>query len=414
MTSNYKIMISVSDDVRKALNELGRTEDVKFSTDCRRLAIAGFLKNNILIVNTDIEQAARDKRVTLSDCITITSQSFNAPHGLFFIDNETIIVVNREGAATILKLPQMGTGEKSFELSPLQTIRADHVNLLRTPGSVTSSRIGLDLYEILICNNYGNYVTRHILDARNGFQAIRNEVLLSAGLDIPDGIAVNQEWSWIAVSNHNRHNVLMFKNDPNLNRGSEPDGILRSVICPHGVRFTMDDNFVLVADAGAPYVHIYAKNGVDWKGEREPITSIRVMDDNTYLRGRYNPEEGGPKGVDIASDMSVFVTTCTEQTLAFFDLEKILEEQKHERNGSQTMPVAISSQTDLSHDAKLSREVLVRELLQFANTDRMLALQKADLDATYFKQIQSIYQSRSWRITAPLRWFAKKIRNKHS
>ena len=44
------------------------------------------------------------------------------------------------------------------------------------------------------------------------------------------------------------------------------------------------------------------------------------MDDATFLRGRYNPEEGGPKGIDVDRDMSVLATTCEHQPLAFFDL----------------------------------------------------------------------------------------------
>ena len=415
----FQIKISASEDVQKALAEIGRTEDIKFSPDNRRLAIAGLLKHKILILNVSIDESATGKQVTLSDCMTITSPSLKAPHGLFFIDDQTLIVADRGGETPILKLPQIGTGESSYELSALQTTRADQANLLKTPGSVAASRIGVDLYEILICNNRTHNVTRHILDAREEFRPIRNEVLLSKGLDIPDGIAVNEEWSWIAVSNHKTHNVLMYLNDPWLDRQSEPGGILRDATYPHGVRFTNDGNFVLVANGGAPYVHIYAKNGVDWKGERDPIASIRVMDEETFLRGRFNPQEGGPKGVDITNDMSVFVTTCAEQTLAFFDLEKILKEQELE-SSIPASDSADSSLAEISRDARISREVLVRELILLANTDARMALQKADLDAAHAKQIQSIYQARSWKITAALRWayssfraLQSKIRNKH-
>ena len=69
---SFQIKISASEDVQKALAEIGRTEDIKFSPDNRRLAIAGFLKNKILIVNVLIDQSATGKQVTLSDCITIT------------------------------------------------------------------------------------------------------------------------------------------------------------------------------------------------------------------------------------------------------------------------------------------------------------------------------------------------------
>lgn len=417
----FEITFAASDRVQKALAEIGRTEDVKFSPDNRRLAIAGYTKNQILIINTLIEESATGKRVTLSDCTTITSPSLQQPHGLFFIDDQTLIVANRSGEVPILRLPRIGTGARSCELSPLHTIPADQAHYVKTPGSIAVSRIGLELYEILLCNNYVHYVTRHIVDGREGFRARKNEVLLSKGLDIPDGIAVNEEWGWIAVSNHKAHSVLMFRNGPGLNRASEPDGILRNAIYPHGIRFTADDRFILVADAGAPYLHIYAKNEVDWKGERTPVASIRIMDEKTFLRGRYSPEEGGPKGVDITNNMSMFVTTCHNQTLAFFDLETILQEHRRDRNippsnysdrthmehvdhpGNPSMRVPDSDLPDLFRDARLSREVLLRELLQSTNIDARMVLQKADLDAAHARQIQLIYQTRSWRITAPLR-----------
>jgi DNA-binding beta-propeller fold protein YncE len=96
---------------------------------------------------------------------------------------------------------------------------------------------------------------------------------------------------------------------------------------PHGVRFTSDGNFVFVADAGSPYVNVYAKDGPTWKGRRNPISSFRVMDEDVYLRGRTNPQEGGPKGVDIDRDMNVMVTTSAEQRLAFFDLPAMLNQR---------------------------------------------------------------------------------------
>jgi len=402
----FQIEFSASDDVTKALVELGRTEDVKFSPDNHRLAIAGFIKNKILIVDSCIEETAIRTRVTLSNCITITSPSLQSPHGLCFIDNQTLIVVNRDGEAAILTLPQVSDGESIFELSALQTIHANEAQLLKSPGSVTASRIGLDLYEVLICNNSSHTVTRHILDAREKFRAIRNEILLQKGLAIPDGIAVNPDMSWIAVSNHNTHSVLMFRNDSTVDPSSEPAGILSNLRYPHGVCFTQNNNFVLVADAAAPYVHLYAKTRGDWKGKRDPIASIRTMDDEIFLRGRSNPQEGGPKGLDIANNMTVFVTTCQHQPLAFFDLKKILyKEVGHEEKcvpyGDQSVPVGVSSHKELSLDTRRSREVLIRVLLQL---DARINFEKAEMDAAHSKQFQSIYQSRSWKITVRLRW----------
>jgi hypothetical protein len=60
-------------------------------------------------------------------------------------------------------------------------------------------------------------------------------------------------------------------------------------------------------------------------GERDPVSSFRVLGEVTFRRGRYNPQEGGPKGIDIDCGMNVLATTCEAQPLAFFDLKEVLE-----------------------------------------------------------------------------------------
>ena len=196
---------------------------------------------------------------------------------------------------------------------------------MKSPGSVSVAPLGHGLYEVLVCNNYVNRVTRHVLDGRARFRIKSNEIMLSKWLDLPDGVAVNRERRWIAISNHGTHSVLLFENTRHLSRRSEPAGILRYANYPHGLCFTPDDNFILVADAGGAFVQVYAKNGGGWHGTREPVTSVRVVGPETFLRGRSDDRDGGPKGLDIDSGMNVLVTTSEYQPLAFFDLPKVLK-----------------------------------------------------------------------------------------
>ncbi len=321
-----RIQFSASATVSAALEDLGRTEDVKFSPDNRRLALAGFAKNKVVIVEVDIDASGAGKpSVSLTDALEITSSSLRRPHGLFFIDDQTLVVANRGQSATIFAVPPSGTSDRKFDVSPLETIGRDPIHHLKSPGSVTVSRIDRGLYELLICNNYAHYVTRHILETNEGFALRSHEILLNRGLRFPDGVAVDRERRWIAISNHEAHNVCLYENTAHLNPHSKPDGALRNVNYPHGVRFTADNAFVLVADAGAPYVNVYAKGGASWKGTRYPVAAFRVMPENTYLRGRFHPQEGGPKGIDLDSGMNVLVATCAEQNLAFFDLRGVLK-----------------------------------------------------------------------------------------
>ena len=323
--NEQQVEFTASEEIWGVLKDLGRTEDVKFSPDNRRLAVAGFAKNILVVFDVELVASSAGTNVALTDFVEIKSSSLHAPHGLCFIDESTLIVANRGGEAPILKLPPSGTADKKIELPALQTIRRDQFHQLKSPGSVSVSRIDEDLYEVLICNNYVHYVTRHILGGREPFALESNEILLRKGLSIPDGVAVNKERRWIAISNHNTHSVLLYRNTPRLNERSDPDGFLLNVNYPHGVLFTPDDKFIIVADAGSPYVNVYAKDGDSWKGTRDPFTTFRVMDEMTYRRGRFHTSEGGPKGIDIDSEMNVLVTTCEQQTLAFFNLPEILK-----------------------------------------------------------------------------------------
>ena len=258
----------------------------------------------------------------------MTSPCFQQPHGLFFIDRETLIVTNRIGSAVLVKVPTRDKSSRRVEVSAVRTITGDQSRQVESPGSVSVFPLGNDLHEVLICNNYVHCITRHVLDAAANFDVTENEVLLREGLNIPDGVAVNPEGRWIAISNHNGHEVMLFDKRRQLSSDSEPDGILQYINYPHGVRFTADDAHVLVADAGSPFVHVFAKGEQSWAGTREPITSIQAVGIETYLRGRYNPCEGGPKGIDVDTEMQVLVATAEHQTLAFFDLPSELRRSR--------------------------------------------------------------------------------------
>ena len=324
-----------SDEVCRKLAGLGRTEDVKFSPDGRRLAIAGFNCNKILILELDCDFTDIHKNVVISDFVEISSLSLKNPHGLAFLDDKTLIVANRKGGASVLRLPPRGAVKKIIELPDLGVIPS---NLwLYSPGSVSTICLKNGLYDVLICNNYAHYVSRHILDVTESLTVKHNEILLAKDLDIPDGVSFSNDGRWIAVSNHGKHCVFLYENTPELTQDSEPSGILHGVSFPHGVRFAKD-RFVLVADAGAPFVHIYEKNGNCWEGRYEPVSSFRVMSDEIFKRGRKNAQEGGPKGIDVNEDMNTLVTTSDYQSLAFFDLQETLKRRRRSESGQTSVP----------------------------------------------------------------------------
>jgi hypothetical protein len=311
--------------VHEALEATGRTEDLAFSPSCRRLAIAEFAVNCILLLDLNVEARMSTGRLELTACLEISSTELRAPHGLAFLDEDTIIVANREGAATVFRLPPSGPEPRHEALTPLQTLRGSWWGRIATPGSVAAREVGHDQVEVLVCNNYQDTVTRHRLDRRANYRVRSNRVLLKAGLTVPDGVTFSRDGRWLAVSNHNTHSVLMFENSPGLNARSTPAGALLDVDCPHGLRFSADGRHLLVASAASPFVQVFASDQDEWQGDRLPIASVKVMDDAAFFRGRYNPEEGGPKGLDLSAELNLLALTSEHQPLALFDLTSILE-----------------------------------------------------------------------------------------
>ena len=319
-----RISFVPSDGVKTALANLGRTEDVQFSPDDRRLAIAGYNANKILLLDIKVKTAKGKILVKCEDWLEITSASFNYPHGLFWINSSTLIIANRSGEAPILKIPSEKPDSRRVDITPIGTIKRGH-DLLRSPGSVSVSRIGQDLYDAVICNNYANNVSRHLLDGRNNFAPQGSCRLLAKGLDVPDGISHSHSGEWLAVSNHRKNAVFIFRNDSSLDEESEPVGKLRGMSYPHGLRFSRDDSCIFVADAGAPLVHVYKMDHRRWSGKHFPAYELRVMDNEVFIRGRANPQEGGPKGLDLTGDDRILVASCEEEPIVFFDVRKILE-----------------------------------------------------------------------------------------
>lgn len=314
----------VSPSAQAVLASLGRTEDVMFSPSGRRLAIAGFRANRIALFDVAVTVSELGKQVVVGDAVELEASTLQAPHGLCFFDDATVAVANRSGGVQVYAVPPARGESGRRAVEAIQTITGGEAASIRTPGSVASFPLGPDTVELLVCHNYSNIVTRHVLDRRHGFASVHDEVLLRAGLDVPDGICISPDGTWIAVSNHNKHEVLLYRRKVGLNPGAAPDAVLRNVICPHGVRFTPDQRHVLVADAHARYVNVYERGAGGWQGEHDPCRMVPVLDWTTFFRGRTNPEEGGPKGIDIDPGMHVLACTTEFQTLAFFDLADVL------------------------------------------------------------------------------------------
>lgn len=313
-----------SDAVREALARLGRTEDIRFSPDNRLLALAGFLEKKCLFLRIAIEHEASGVVVTADDFMEVTSEGISQVHGLDFIDNQTLAIANRNVKVAIIGLPDGApAGGRQYHAPVLRHLRGGPFCRIKTPGSVAARRMRGGQVELLICNNYAHRVTRHVLAPQLGYLNWRSHILLKQGLDIPDGIAVSGDGRWLAVSSHATRDVKIFDAAAPLGPEAQPAGVLRDANYPHGLRFTPDDRHIVVADAASPNVYVYERGG-SWAGPRDPVRTVAVLDKATFIRGHSNPEEGGPKGLDIDRTGTVLATTCEEQVLAFFTVSSVL------------------------------------------------------------------------------------------
>ena len=406
-SSGFGIEFTAPQSVNDVIASLGRTEDVCFSPSNRRLAVAAFIRHRVALFDIDIATSAAGPHVTLTGGVELSSPALSSPHGLDFIDDETLIVADRHGGVAMFKLPTGEIHPRSCEVLPIQTWPVDGASLLESPGSVAVAGVARGLHEILICNNTGHSVSRHHMDVRAGC-VVSSEVLLRKWLDIPDGVRVSPDRRWIAVSNHSTHDVLLYENVPSLNEHTDPDGILRGALYPHGLRFTPDGRYLFVADAGAPDVHVYAEDGTGWWGVRHPAATIRIMDESLFLRGRHNPQEGGPKGLAIDAGSNVLVATSEYQPLVFLDVPALLERA----SAGDPVPIgrpyaaplsgALNGQMDDDPYERSRREQRAREvryelsIMAHSNAMKTRAM-KAEA------MVAAMRRRWSWRITAPLR-----------
>lgn len=378
-----RIDFIASEDVHRALGCIGRTEDIRFSPAGDRLAIAGFNSDLILIASVRIDWKAGDPRIEVSKMIELRSDDLARPHGVDWIDENSLAVANRHGGLALFDLTDLRAG--SHRRSAARVLGRDPADLVNTPGSIACADVGLGLVELLVCNNIVGNVARLLLDRRAGDRLVASEIIVRDGLFVPDGIAFSGSREWIAISNHGREAILLFRNDPDFGLEARPAAELTGVRYPHGIRFSPGGNQIFVADAGSPFVAIFERQG-GWAGPTAPAAFIRIVDDDLFERGRTRPEEGGAKGIDISADGRLLAATLHGQPLSFFDLSAVADKSAPEEPAED--------------EAERARAAVLR---YFSAAGRHTAeAVRATRIASEFELVL-FKDSRSWRFTKPLR-----------
>ena len=158
-----KLKFNASKCADEVVHSLQRTEDIKFSPSGNRLAVASYLSNTISIFDVSITGSKNSKQVDLINAAIISSSDLKHPHGLDFVDEEKILVTNREGLVHLFEVPINTSGQ--LELKPSGVMKSDYIS---TPGSIVVCKKEKNLYEALICNSFVDRVTRHQFHLEKG------------------------------------------------------------------------------------------------------------------------------------------------------------------------------------------------------------------------------------------------------
>ncbi|WP_095594076.1 YncE family protein [Actibacterium pelagium] len=335
--------IELADGLSSEAVNLKRTEDCRFSPNGKVIAVAGFLTDTILLFEISQQHVAGNLVVRIEGKLTLTHPRLSRPHGIDFIDETTIAVANRDGRLIILKLPQVPFDGRTVPAKMLMRRKRIWMkHKLKTPGSVAVTRKGRFTYELLTCLNYRNTVASpRFLRLGDLHLPFGGRIALQRGMEIPDGVSICPETARVAISNHNENAIRLYSHYDDLRPNAHPVGRLLGMAYPHGLRFFDKGRRLMAADAGAPLIHYWRDDTAKWDGDRTPTASFRIMDKETFAAGRYNDQEGGPKGIDIHPSGAFLVVTSEHQGFAAFDVPKLLqrlETDKTEPAASDDLP----------------------------------------------------------------------------
>jgi hypothetical protein len=319
--SAYEIEATGPAGVAEAISGLGRTEDLCFSPDGRRVAITCFHQRAIAVVDVEVSGGEASPSVVHTAITRLVAEELEQPHGVDWLDDRTLIVADRAGRIGLLAVPDPCVGEAVDVSVDLLGLDGEFAAIYG-PGSVTVLRREAAAAEVLVCDNWGNCVTRTRLDRGDRWTVSASRVSLQRLLDLPDGVAASPDGAWVAVSNHNRQVVVVYESshDPATDAlDRAPVGVLRGSSYPHGLRFTRGGDLLLVADAGSPFVHVHRRGDRGWSVAGHPSAAIQVLSREEFASGNARSDEGGPKGLDLDPLERVLAVTCEGAPLRWFD-----------------------------------------------------------------------------------------------
>jgi hypothetical protein len=320
-----RVLPDVSPGLKAMIASLGRTEDIQLSPDNRLLALAGYSTNRLFLFSIDIDVSSPSPRVRLSACLVLESSVLSTPHGVAFLDDHHLLVCDRSADVCIFRIPSVSGEIRKMRVEPLAVISGKGTLFakVKNPGSAACYPLAADSFRVLICNNYWNFISSHVVHLGRPLRVEHQAFLSDERICVPDGVSISPDRAWFTVSNHVSGEAFLYRTAVDLGAISEPAAVLGGMVCPHGLRFVGDDTIV-VADAASQYLHVFRRDGNEWSGRQtRPAQSIRLLSDPLFLDGRFAPGEGGIKGVDVDRSRRLLITTHTLDPLGFYDLSAL-------------------------------------------------------------------------------------------
>lgn len=342
------IAVDIPPELRPVIARIGRTEDICFSPDDSRLAIADFLSGRIFVFSLVFDRTVSPPRIALAGYFSIASPGRGYPHGVAFLGNDHFLVCYRQGGLVVFAVPKAGSPSEQTVPPVAEITDKGLLAAVKSPGSAAVYEIAPGRFRILVCNSNWHVVTSHDVTIAGSVGVTNGSVLIEQDLRIPDGVAISPDRQWIAVSNHAGGSALVYRNGPGLRRTTPPAAVLGGNVCPHGIHFSPDGKHILVADAASQYLHVFDSRNGEWRSADEPTRSVRLIDDRTFYAGRYDARDGGLKGLDIDGHGTVLATTFKGGALNLYDFGALLAR-------------ADAVDRDEMNDLELVRDISVRQ-----------------------------------------------------
>lgn len=323
MSNDIEVRFEAPDDVVALIAAAGRTEDIDFSPSRRRIALAGFHSECVIVLDVS-HDAGQCPTIRAHRAVDVRCDQFALPHGVRFLGEYLLAVANRAGGVVVLDLSSLPAGCGQVKLHPLAEVPGGEGLHVTTPGSLDAVRVDGG-FEIIACNNYADRVTRHRLRTDGGQARFSShEVILAGQFEVPDGAAVSADGKLLAISNHHKEWVDVYELPLRGGVDTEPVARLLNAGFPHGISFARQDGYFLVADAGAPAVYVYERGPDGWIGEFQKAGGLQTLSTQQFMMGRSDQAEGGPKGLCVLDDLDLVGLTCEFRQLAFYRLDEFI------------------------------------------------------------------------------------------